>query len=161
MAAAAIFAVAAVFVLLLFLPGKTVLCLEDGDTGQVYAEYAVEDGDSFSITFIHSVNKSPVTEGYVINGEDIYLETCLYSAFGAGVATEVEEGQSLSYTEDGEMLLSGIHRKMEHLSYIVGTVSDHVLHLGDQEISLRELCGRNSTVHFLIEKKRPWTYLLP
>ncbi len=137
------------------------LRLTNGETGQVYAEYEVADGDTFSITFIHSVNKSPVTEGYIIDGDEIYLESCLYSAFGAGVATEVEEGQSLSYTEDGQMLIAGFHRKMNHLSYIVGTVSDHVLQLGTEEISLRQLCGRNSTVQFSIQKKRPWDKLLP
>ena len=161
MAAAAIFAVAAVFVFALFSPGETVLRLTNGETGQVYAEYEVADGDTFSITFIHSVNKSPGTEGYIIDGDEIYLESCLYSAFGAGVATEVEEGQSLSYTEDGQMLIAGFHRKMNHLSYIVGTVSDHVLQLGTEEISLRQLCGRNSTVQFSIQKKRPWDKLLP
>ena len=42
--------------------------------------------------------------------------------------------------------------KMPWLSYIVGTVSDHTLTLHGEEISLRELCGRNSKVAFSVEK---------
>ena len=68
------------------------------------------------------------------------------------MATEIEDGQKLSYTDDGKMLISGFDRKIEHLSYIVGTVSDHVLEINGEEISLRELCGRNSVVHFDYKK---------
>ena len=133
-----------------FLPGK--LVLSNGDTGEVYAEYKVKEGDYFSVSFIHSVNKSEVKESYEIKKDGIYLQDCLYSAFGAGVATEIEDGQKLSYTDDGKMLISGFDRKIEHLSYIVGTVSDHVLEINGEEISLRELCGRNSVVHFDYKK---------
>lgn len=133
-----------------FLPGK--LVLSNGDTGEVYAEYKVKEGDCFSVSFIHSVNKSEVKESYEIKKDGIYLQDCLYSDFGAGVATEIEDGQKLSYTDDGKMLISGFDRKIEHLSYIVGTVSDHVLEINGEEISLRELCGRNSVVHFDYKK---------
>ena len=133
-----------------FLPGK--LVLSNGDTGEVYAAYKVKEGDCFSVSFIHSVNKSQVKESYEIKKDGIYLQDCLYSDFGAGVATEIEDGQKLSYTDDGKMLISGFDRKIEHLSYIVGTVSDHVLEINGEEISLRELCGRNSVVHFDYKK---------
>lgn len=133
-----------------FLPGK--LILSNGDTGEVYAAYKVKEGDYFSVSFIHSVNKSEVKESYEIKKDGIYLQDCLYSDFGAGVATEIEDGQKLSYTDDGKMLISGFDRKIEHLSYIVGTVSDHVLEINGEEISLRELCGRNSVVHFDYKK---------
>ena len=153
-------AVAAVLVFLLFMPVKTVLVLEGESANQaidaekrVFAKYEAKEGTTFAVSFIHSVNKSRVKEGYIIKDNEIYLTNCLYSGFGAGVATEVEEGQTLSYTEDGEMLISNIDRKMNGLSYIVGTVSDHVLEINGEEISLRGLCGKNSTVRFKIEKQ--------
>ena len=71
--------------------------------------------------------------------------------FRSGVQTEILEGQTLTYGEHGEMIVSGFNLEMPHLSYIVGTVSDHVLTLNGQEISLRELCGKNSTVAFSCE----------
>lgn len=128
--------------------------LTDGHSGAEYARYDVSDGSEFSVAFIHSVNKSEVKEGYVIQGEEIYLETCLYSAFGAGVATELEGDQTLTYTDSGEMLIGNIHTLMPNLAYIVGTVSDHVLEVNGQEISLRDLCGRNNLVRFQVERNK-------
>ncbi len=134
------------------LPKNGSLVLLDGDTGEVYGKFEADIDSRFSVTFIHSVNKSAVEELYQIKEDGIYLEECIYSAFGAGVATEVEDGQTLTYTDDGKMIISGFDRKIDNLSYIVGTVSDHVLKINDEEISLRDLCGRNSVVHFQYKK---------
>ena len=51
------------------------------------------------------------------------------------------------------MVVSGFDKEMPYLSYIVGTVSDHTLALHGKEISLRDLCGRNSKVEFSCEHK--------
>ena len=127
------------------------LVLRDLDTGKVYGRYELVEGDTFAITFVHSVNKSPVTEVYQIRNDKIYLEECLYYAFGAGVATTLEGEQTLSYGENGEMIISNINTLMYDLIYVVGTVSDHVLEIQNTEISLRELCGQNSSVSFIYE----------
>ena len=127
------------------------LTLRDGKTGGIYSRYRVSDGDRFSVGFIHSVNKSPLTDVYEIRGHKIYVVETIYYGFGAGVQTEILEGQTLTYGEHGEMIVSGFNLEMPHLSYNVGTVSDHVLTQNAQEISLRELCGKNSTVAFSCE----------
>lgn len=152
-AATAILAVAA---LLIFIGGnddKEMLVLTDGNTGEEYVSFETYEGMEFGVSFIHSVNKSEVYEVYEIIDGEIVLMSCLYSAFGAGVATEIEEGQTLEYTEDGKMIISNINRVIPSLSYIVGTVSDHVLRIEGEEISLRDLCGRNSVVRFSIIKE--------
>ncbi|NLY91835.1 MAG: DUF1850 domain-containing protein [Firmicutes bacterium] len=125
------------------------LTLKNGETGQVFRSFPVEEGEEFSVTFIHSVNQSPVTEVYQIRNGAIYVVRTIYYAFGAGVPTTLEEGQRLEYTEDGAMMITGINRRLERLSYIVGTISDHTLQIGREAISLRQLCGRNTTVQFL------------
>ncbi|MBQ6000843.1 MAG: DUF1850 domain-containing protein [Clostridia bacterium] len=153
MAAVVLCAIAAIlFLMRSGLFGGAKLRLIDADTGEQYAAYSVEEGDLFSVSFLHSVNKSLVKETYRISLDEnmIFVESCEYSAFGAGVATQVEEGQTLSYTPEGHMLLSGIHQKIPHLSYIVGTVYDHILEIHGQQINLRELCGKNSTVSFVL-----------
>lgn len=125
------------------------LILKNGDTGQPLAVYRIEEGTEFSVTFIHSVNNSPVTDVYEIRNGRIYVVRTIYYSFGAGVQTEIEEGQTLEYGEDGSMIISGFDRPVNKLSYIVGTVSDHILEINGEAISLRELCGRNTTVHFI------------
>ncbi len=128
------------------------LVLEEPEEKTRYAEYEMAVGDSFSITFIHSVNKSPETDFFEIRDDGIYGVKTVYYAFGAGVPTELEEGQTLTYGDDGSMIISGIDVKMNSLIYMVGTVYDHILTLQDgSEINLRELCGRSARVAFCFE----------
>ena len=127
------------------------LVLRNGDTNEEFARFRVSEGDEFSVRFIHSVNQYPLTDVYEIRDSKIYVVRTIYNNFGAGVQTEIEEGQTLEINENGEMVVSGFDQEMPWLSYIVGTVSDHTLTLHEEEISLRELCGRNSKVAFSVE----------
>lgn len=128
------------------------LVLRNAETGRVYDRYAMAEGDWFSVGFVHSVNKSPVTDCYQIKNHAIYVEKTIYYSFGAGVQTELEGNETLSYGADGSMIVSGFDRKMSDLTYFVGTVSDHTLIVNQgKEISLRNLCGRSSKVRFTYE----------
>ena len=129
------------------------LVLRNVDTNAEYARFRVKEGDEFSVMFIHSVNKYPLTDVYEIRDNKIYVIRTIYNNFGAGVQTEIEDGQTLTYDENGEMVVSGFNREMPYLSYIVGTVSDHILTIHGKKISLRDLCGRNSKVEFSCEHK--------
>ncbi|NLY19097.1 MAG: DUF1850 domain-containing protein [Clostridiaceae bacterium] len=127
--------------------------LRDGETGKIIASYSVRNQEEFSIKFVHSVNNSPVTDVYRIINDRIYVVRTIYYSFGAGVQTEPEDGQILEYGEDGSMIVSGFNQPRDNLSYIVGTVSDHILDINGKSISLRELCGRNATVRFSCKRK--------
>ena len=143
--------IAAIFTLTVVTRRGWYLTVRNGDTKAVYTRMKVAEGDEFSIGFIHSVNKSPLIDVYQIKDHRIYVVRTIYYGFGAGVQTEIEDGQTLTYGDNGEMIVSGFNQEMTHLSYIVGTVSDHVLTIHNKEISLRDLCGRNSTVEFTCE----------
>lgn len=150
---AAVIAVAAV-VILIFVGWNSQLVLSDRHTGEVYAKYPISDGDRFSVEFIHSVNKTPVCDIYEVrDGNDIYVVETDYYDFNAGVQTELNVGETLTYGDDGAMIISGIDDMLPNLTYVVGTVSDHVLRIGDEEISLRDLCGKNSSVTFSVERR--------
>ena len=124
------------------------LVLFNDRTGEIITSYPFGPKDTFAIRFIHSVNQSPVTDRYEIRDGYITVVETTYYHFGAGVQTELNEGEHLSYAEDGAMIISGINKRTDPLRYIVGTVSDHILLLHGQEISLRDLCGRNTLVRF-------------
>ncbi len=124
--------------------------LSDQISGRVYARLPLEEGEEFSVTFRHSVNKSDVTEIYERRGREIWLTGCVYYGFGAGVAEELDPSWTLETGEAGEMILGNIEMRMDDLTYIVGTVYDHILELGGERIVLNELCGKNAKVHFSI-----------
>lgn len=138
-----------------FLPGcssgQPRLVLSDGESGQVYATYPVENGDTFAVEFVHSVNKSPVRDVYEIREGEIWNTQCIYYGFGAGVEEILGEGETLTYGEYGEMIVSNINKRMDHMVLVVGTISDHTLYLDEEAISLRDLCGRSSKVLFTCE----------
>ncbi len=150
------------------------LTVSNQDTGEIYLQIPAYEAGKFSVGFIHSVNKSPVIDCYEIRGRQIYLIQTIYYGFGAGVQTEIEDGQELTYGEDGSMTVSGFEQEMPNLCYLVGTVSDHILTIGEyadgvrirelgmqenasgsagKEISLRALCGRNAAIRFSVEEK--------
>lgn len=129
------------------------LVLSDPKEDTPYAAYDMDVGETFSITFIHSVNKSPETDFFEVREDGIYGVETLYHNFGAGVPTELGDGQTLTYLEDGSMLLTGMEVRLDDLIYRVGTVSDHTLTLPEgEEVSLRDLCGRNARVRFRFEE---------
>ena len=150
LAAAAILVIAAVALFVLPRLRTPGLLLTDERTGRVYARLPLEDGESFSVTFRHSVNKSDVTEIYERRGNEIWLTGCVYYGFGAGVAEELDPSWTLEIGADGEMILGNIEQRMGDLTYVVGTVYDHILRIGEKSVVLNELCGKNCKVHFSI-----------
>ena len=126
------------------------LVLRDQTTGQVYGAWTVWEGDTFSLAFIHSVNQSPVIDVFAVEEDHLRAVKTIYSSLGAGVQSELQPGETLSYDESGRMVISGFQRTYESLNLIVGTVSDHSLTIQDKTYSLRELCGKNAAVTFAI-----------
>lgn len=151
---AAAIVVAAAAVLTILLGAGDYLVLSDWNTGSEYAAFPVSDGDRFSVEFVHSVNKSPVKDIYEIRGgSDIYVVETDYYDFGAGVQTQLEPGEILEYGDDGAMQIKNIDTLIPRLIYIVGTISDHTMEINGRDISLRELCGKNSQVLFSVERR--------
>lgn len=123
------------------------LTLRNKDTGELYARYRMSEGERFSITFKHSVNQYPLTDTFEVCDGRLYAEECKYYAYGAGVQVELNPGEELSYTEDGALLITGIHQDRTGVCYAVATVYDFFLSVnGGNDISLRDLCGRNALV---------------
>ena len=126
----------------------TYLVLYNADTGERYITEKAEEGMMFSVEFIHSVNKTPVKDTFIIENGEIRAYSTLYRSFGAGVQTALEGNQKMTYDEQGNMIITGFDITYDPLRYCVGTVSDHILTLGGEEISLRNMCGRSERVVF-------------
>ena len=120
----------------------------DSETDRVIMRFPASEGTEFSVEFIHSVNQSPVKDVFVVREGKIFVDRTVYSSFGAGVQTEIEEGQTLEYDENGNMVVSGFNIEFPRVKYIVGTVSDHILEINGETISLRDRCGRNAHIYF-------------
>ena len=124
--------------------------IRDTGTGMLYGSYELEGGNGFSLEFIHSVNQSPVRETYVQEEGRIRPYSVRFSSFGAGMTSDLEEGLRLTRDEDA-MIITGFKKSYKEISFIVGTVSDHLLYLSGPAISLRELCGKNAHITFRLK----------
>lgn len=123
--------------------------IRDAVSGAVYGRWPLEGGGeaggTFAIEFIHSVNQSPVRETFAVRGREIRPVSVRFASFGAGMQSDLEAGQVMS--RDGDALvITGFSRSFQALNYIVGTVSDHLLYVNGETVSLRELCGRNAAI---------------
>jgi hypothetical protein len=124
--------------------------IRDSASGKVFCRRPLEESSEFVVEFTHSVNQSPVRETFVMEGRTIRLVSVRFSSFGAGMQTELEEGQILS--RDGNaMVITGFNVSSKELNYVVGTVSDHLLYINDETISLRELCGKNAHIKIRVK----------
>jgi hypothetical protein len=129
-------------------PETGTLEIRDAVTGKVYGKWPLQEGEEFAVEFVHSVHQSPVREIFTAEGKMIRPVRVRFSSFGAGMQSDLEEGQVMSRDGDA-MLISGFNTSFKELNYIVGTVSDHVLITRDESVRLRELCGRNAHITIL------------
>jgi len=128
-----------------------VLVIRDTDSGRVYGKRSVPDMQ-FAVEFVHSVHQSPVREFFQIDGGSgsITPVSVRFHAFGAGMYSELGEGQTLG--RDGDALVvSGFSTSFKELKYLLSPVTDNRLIINGNEESLRDLCGVNTHITLRFE----------
>ena len=73
--------------------------LYNTETGKIYRSFSAPEGTEFAVTFVHSVNQSPVTDVFVVKNGKIYADRTIYAAFGAGVESTLSPGSPMTVTE--------------------------------------------------------------
>jgi hypothetical protein len=126
-------------------PAPGILVISDTGSGRVYGAWPLEGDGEFSVEFIHSVNQSPVRDTFRAEAGRIRPAAAKFYSFGAGIQTGLEDGQTLTREGDA-MIITGFKISFPEINYIVGTVSDHILFVNHERVSLRNLCGRNAHI---------------
>jgi len=117
----------------------SVLEIRDTGSGRVLGRWPLDERGEFAIEFIHSVNQSPVRETFRVEDGRLWLQGVRFYSFGAGIQSDLGEGQELSRDGDA-MVISGFSASFRELNYIVG--SDHFLFINNEVISLREIADK-------------------
>jgi len=124
---------------------RGVLEVRDADSGRLRGTWPLAESGGFAIEFIHSVNMSPVRETFRVREGWLVLESVRFYAFGAGVQSDLGEGQVL--TRDGDaMVISGFNGALREINLMVGTVPDHVLFINNEIVNLQEHFGKNARI---------------
>jgi hypothetical protein len=133
--------------------GYSTVEIVNRESGKIYGRRLLKDGDEFAVEFVHSVNNSPVREIFTAADGKIQSKAVRFYSFGAGMQTDLEDGQEM--IRDGDaLIITGYKNIHTELNYIVGTVSDHLLLINGEQISLRKLCGKNAHVTLRIKGER-------
>jgi len=131
------------------------LVVEDAFTGQVLFTYPINNGEFFSIKYIHSVNQSLVTEIFEVGNRDIFLHALEFEDFGAGMATELEPGQHLTRLPCGAMRIDGFcGRGISH--YMVARATCQVLYIGGRQVPFDSFAEPGTIVAFSVSEKFNW-----
>jgi len=107
-------------------------------TGNVVYSKLVRVGDTFTLTYIHSVTKQPVYEVFQVEGKQMLsLVEMRYDSFGANlpVGSEHMSEESTSFTvRDGYYMVSYENRKFKQVPLMVGqVVADHTIVMNNGE----------------------------
>ena len=121
------------------------LVIQNAESGVVWEKLPVQEGDEFAVEFTHSVHKSPVRETFVVEGTAFRPVMSRFYSFGAGMQSDLEEGQVMSF-DNGAICITGFNASFGELIYIVDGLSNYRLIVGDRTIDLLELCGKNAHV---------------
>lgn len=129
------------------------LILYNNESGSKIASFPIGVNDYFYVKFTHSVNMSPVIDYYKFNKDnEIYVYKTVYYNFGAGVETELEGDETMTYGDDGSMIIDNIDKKIDPLEYYLSSIYDHKLSInGQEEISLWDICGKNILIKIIIQ----------
>ena len=89
------------------------------DNGQEQHCFKTSIGDTWYIEFIHSVQKTPLQEYFLVRGKnDLLLEKTIYQSMGVGLPFMASEGK-LKTTGDGHFVLE-MHREYQTLKLRTG-----------------------------------------
>ncbi len=129
------------------------LILYNYNSGDEITSFPLKNDDYFYIKFTHSVNMSPVIDYYNFNDKnEIFVYKTIYYNYGAGVETELENDETISYGTDGSMIIENINKKIDPLVYYLSDIYDHKLCINDNhEISLWDVCGKNILINIVIK----------
>jgi hypothetical protein len=117
----------------------------------------VSPGETFSLRFIHSVEKSPVTDYFRI--DDAYRMVLYETAFrslNTGLPATISTGQLLTRTEQG-FRLSIPDRVMPDIRLWVDGQYAGTLEIGGKDIALAGLAG-DTLLQMRVRKALMWEY---
>lgn len=110
-----------------------VLVVEDVDTGERYVAEPVETGSTVELRYVHSVEKTPVTDVYRVDGETLVNTRMEFESYGWGLPAQVNvTNVNGTFVYDPPEPIT----TLESLSVSPGRIANHTLVVDDRQIDL-------------------------
>jgi len=139
------------FLIYTFAVTEGILEIIDYSTKKIIFSRRVAPGDNFSTLYIHSVEKTPVKEIFVIDNQyRIILSETQVSSSGAGLPSQIF-GEEQFLLEDGSFIINNINRFLPFIPLKVGKNSHNTFFFKETIIDLSSIIG-DGLVYIRINK---------
>lgn len=122
-----------------FVPLIEQFTISNGKTNNIVFCDSIDNYKNFYISFIHSVNRTPVNEYYRIKNKKFIVYKTTFYSYGAGMPDGSENPNAeMKFNDDGLVEIDNINRELEKFTYLVGTYADHTLHTENENFKLEK-----------------------
>lgn len=148
---------------MLLIPYRSSLVFFKQNTSQLVAYLPLKTGDTFQITWKHSIHLTDVVEKYrIMDNNDIMQYEIVFEHYGIGMPSYAQEGETFSYS-DGKYHIKNMKNKFSFLNVRNGKIiSEHRLVWGDHDehmIWFNEYFERGGLYTIKMEKLSLWQLL--
>lgn len=123
---------------LFFYPSVRVLRLVPYPANTPLGYIRVSRGETFTIGFIHSVNRRPVWDTLRVEENGLVIVSSRFDAFGAGMPETTNAEGTLQTLPDGTLLWT-VDRPVPAVTLRIGWTADHTLSIRGKTLRLAEL----------------------
>jgi len=123
---------------LFFYPSMRVLRLVPYPADTPLGYIRVSRGETFTLGFIHSVNRRPVWDTLRIEENGLVIVSSRFDAFGAGMPETTNAEGTLWTLSDGTLLWT-VNRPVPSITLRIGWTADHTLTIRGKTLRLAQL----------------------
>ena len=121
------------------------LVVADADSEKRLLEVPVDDGTAVTLSYTHSVERTPVEDVYVVDGTELAMDRTVFRSFGAGLPTD-----DVERTDEGFVVRGG--GRYDELYVAPGSIAGHELVVGERRFDLVSIAD-GSVVLFLTDRR--------
>lgn len=145
----AFLSIISILLVLHILKPEAQLLLVDDSKDEMIQSIELDDGNFFSLTYTHSVEKSEVKEVFEVRGQEIYVMESYTESFGAGLPYE---GTVLE-SDDGKYAIKDINQKLDHLIVRPSKLYPHYLTYGNEEILISDYPFQGKNIRIVVNER--------
>ncbi len=139
-------------IIFLFVPSIERFTISNGNTNETVFMGSLDDYRNFHISFLHSVNRTPVNEFYKIDGNKFIVYKTTFYSYGAGMPDGSDNPDIHMTFKEGMVEINDIDRELKEFTYMVGTYADHTLHTDSISIKLEKFIEPQQPAVFQIKR---------
>ncbi|MRX74326.1 DUF1850 domain-containing protein [Bacillus lacus] len=129
------------------------------NTEELLAYLQIQDAESFSIKYTHSIHLSDVIETYELKDHSIIQQQLSYEDFAVGMPSNAE-GDETFEERDGRYIIGNMNRVFPFIDLRIGQVrANHTVIYQEKEYPLKESIQPGTWVRIQFERLSLWEQL--